>query len=51
MPEIMQQQQAKINTMKKQHELRFQNKRPLQLNNASSSLNQTRSKNFNLNES
>ena len=48
----MQQQQAKINTMKKQHELRFQNKRPLQLTNqAANSLNQTRSKNFNLNES
>ena len=29
LPEIMQQQQSKINQMKKQHEIRFSSKRPL----------------------
>ena len=40
LPEIMQQQQTKINQMKKQHEIRFSsNKRqPLQVSNQSASL-------------
>ena len=34
--------------MKKQHEIRFQNKRPMQVgSNQSTSMNQTRTKNFN----
>jgi len=33
LPDIMQQQQSKINQMKKQHEIRFSSKRPLQLSN------------------
>ena len=47
LPEIMQQQQTKINQMKKQHEIRFSQKRPLQLaNNQGGSMTQTRTKNF-----
>ena len=47
LPEIMQQQQTKINQMKKQHEIRFSSKRPLQLNNnQGGSMTQTRTKNF-----
>ena len=43
----MQQQQTKINQMKKQHEIRFSSKRPLQLNNnQGGSMTQTRTKNF-----
>ena len=39
LPEIMQQQQTKINQMKKQHEIRFSSKRqPLQVSNQSASL-------------